>query len=245
MSIVGGVQAVREALRASPRQVRRVVIAEGRLDARAREIASLARQHGVPVFRNKPAALSRMAPGLHHQGVLAEVSPLGFLSLEELLAHTPSPSLLVALDQIEDPRNFGAIARSVDGAGGHGIVVHERGQAPPSPAAVGASAGALLHVPLARVPNLADALRLVKERGIWVVGLAPDAPLAWYEFDYRQPVLVVLGSEDRGLRPRVAGACDALVSLPQRGRVASLNVSVAAGVVLYEAVRQRRVPRSS
>jgi len=237
--VVGGLHAVREALRGKPRQVRRVVIAEGRLDARSREIAFLARQHGIPVFRNKPAALSRLAPGLHHQGVLAEVNSLGFLSLEELLSRTPSPALLVALDQIADPRNFGAIARTVDGAGGHGIVVHERGQAPASPAAISASAGALLHVPLARVTNLAEALRRVKEQGVWVVGLSPDAPLAWYEFDFRQPVLLVVGSEDRGLRPRVASATDALVSLPQLGRVASLNVSVAVGVVLYEAVRRR------
>jgi 23S rRNA (guanosine2251-2'-O)-methyltransferase len=218
-------------------------MAEGRLDPRAQEIAALARRAGVPVFRNKPAALSRLAPGLHHQGIVAEVSPVGLLSLEELLARIPSPSLLVALDQIRDPRNFGAIARSVDGAGGQGIVVHERGQAPPSPAAVTASAGALLHLPLARVTNLAEALRLLKDRGIWAVGLAPSASLAWYQFDFRQPVVIVVGSEDRGLRPRVAGMCDVLVSLPQLGRVSSLNVSVAAGAVLYEAVRQRQARR--
>jgi len=234
-----GIHAVREALRATPARVQKVLLSASRRDPRTREISELARAHGVPVFKEPPQTLDRLAPGLKHQGVLAEMAPLPWLSPEELLARVPPPVLLVVLDEIEDPRNFGAIARSVDAVGGHGLLVHERGQAPPSAVAVAASAGALLHLPCARLKNIADGISFLKSRGVWVVGLSPSAPTLWSAFDYTVPVALVLGSEGRGLRPRVAGACDALVSLPVRGKVESLNVSVAAGVVLYEALRQR------
>jgi 23S rRNA (guanosine2251-2'-O)-methyltransferase len=142
---------------------------------------------------------------------------------------------------VEDPRNLGAVARAADGAGVHGIVVPERKTAPPSEVAIAASAGALFHTRMARVRNLSDALSELKQKGLWIVGLSPDAEESWYRFDYTVPIAVVLGSEGRGLRRRVAATCDALVCLPQLGKVASLNISVAAGIVLYEVVRQRRL----
>jgi 23S rRNA (guanosine2251-2'-O)-methyltransferase len=219
--------------------VRKVVLSEGRLDARAREILELARAGGVPVYREKAQVLKRLASGGHHQGVVAEMGALRWWDLDELLASAPEPALLLALDRPEDPRNLGAVARAADGAGVFGILVPQRGSAPPSQAAVSASAGALLHARLARVTNLTNALKRVKDKGIWVVGLATEGPQPWYQFDYTLPVVLVLGSEGRGLRPLVSKTCDALVSLPQRGHVDSLNLSVAAGVVLYEALRQR------
>ncbi len=218
-----------------------MVISEGRLDARAQEILDLARAAGVPVYREHPRVLKSMASGGHHQGVVAEMAALRWWNLDEVLAGAPEPALLLALDRLEDPRNLGAVARTADGAGVFGILVPQRGSAPPSRVAIAASAGALLHTRLARVTNLTSALEKLKEKGIWVVGLAPDGAIPWYQFDYTVPLALVLGSEGRGLRPLVAKTCDELVSLPQQGSVGSLNLSVAAGVVLYEALRQRMV----
>jgi 23S rRNA (guanosine2251-2'-O)-methyltransferase len=239
VSVIAGLQAVREALRASPERVRKVVLSEGRLDARAHEILTLARDGGVPVYREKPKVLERLASGGHHQGVVAEMAGVRWWDLDELLSTSPKPALFLALDQIEDPRNLGAVARTADGAGVSGILMPKRGVAPPSAAAISASAGALLHARLARVTNLVASLERVKKDGIWVVGLAPEGSLPWYRFDYTVPLILVLGSEGKGLRPLVARTCDALVSLPQLGHVDSLNLSVAAGVVLYEVLRQR------
>jgi 23S rRNA (guanosine2251-2'-O)-methyltransferase len=241
LSTLTGFHAVREALRASPERVRRVVLAEGRGDARAREILGLARSKGIPLYREKPRVLDRITKGANHQGVVAEMASIPWWSLEEILATTPSPALLLALDRVEDPRNFGSVARTADSAGVHGILIPKRRSAPPSDVAVSASAGALLHTRVARVTNLTAGLEMVKERNIWVIGLATDAPTPWYDFDYTVPILLALGSEGRGLGRRITEACDQLVSLPQVGRVESLNVAVAAGIVLYEALRQRRV----
>jgi len=238
---VTGIHGVREALRASPERVRRVLLTKGRHDRRFQEIQALARSHGVPVYWETPRVLDRMVPGAHHQGAMAEVVPIAWWDLEDLISSAPAPALLLALDRVEDPRNLGAVIRTADGAGAHGVVVPQRGSASPSDVAVSASAGALLHARLARVTNLAEALERVKQRGVWVLGLSPSGKASWFEFDYTVPVLLVLGSEGRGLRRRVADSCDQLVSLPQLGRVDSLNVSVAAGVVLYEVVRQRLV----
>jgi len=217
-----------------------VVLVHGRLEGKAREIAGLARSHGIPVYREAARVLDRMSAGARHQGVIAEIAPLTWWDIDELLSTAPAPALILALDQIEDPRNFGAVARTAEGAGAHGVIVPRRASAPPSEVAITASAGALLHLRLARVRNLADSLEAVKKRNIWVVGLAPKAPVSWFEFDYTLPVLLVLGSEGSGLRRRVEEKCDQLISLPQLGRVSSLNVSVAAGIVLYEVLRQRQ-----
>ena len=237
MTTIQGFHAVREALEGSPRRIRKIVLAEGKLDPRAREIVALARAHGIPVYRQPRERLGRL--GGQHQGVVAELTAFEWRELEDLLENAPKPEFFLALDQVEDPRNLGAVVRTAEGAGVHGIVVPERRTAPPSEAAASASAGALFHAPMARVTNLSDALALLKERGLWVVGLAPDSPKAWFSFDFTSPVALVVGSEGRGLRPRVASCCDVLVSLPQRGKVQSLNLSVAAGIVLYEVVRQR------
>lgn len=232
MSTIRGIHAVREALRAGPRRIRKIVIAEGSLDARQREIAALARDGGIPVYREPRDRVGA-------QGVMAELVAFEWSDFDALLEEAAAPAFFLALDRVEDPRNFGAVVRAADGAGVDGIVVPERKTAPPSEVATAASAGALHHARIARVRNLSDALNAMKKSGIWSVGLSPDSKQRWYEFDFTEPVVVVLGSEGRGLRTRVAATCDTLVSLPQRGRVESLNLSVAAGVVLYEVVRQR------
>lgn len=242
---IAGIHAVREALRTSPETIRRIVVAEerARSEGPLREIVARAKAAGIPVTREPRARLARHGADAPRGGVLAEVSSVPFRSVEDVVDDLPSPALLLALDGVEDPRNLGAVARVVDGAGAHGLLVPERNTAPPSDVAVAASAGALLHVPLVRMRNVTSALERLKERGLWAVGLDPEASRPWYEFDFTEPVVIVVGSEGRGLRPRVRRACDELVSLPQLGSAASLNLSVACGIVLYEAVRQRRLDR--
>lgn len=241
MQTIRGIHAVREALSGRPDRVRRLVVASGRLDRRLAELVALARSSGVPVHR-EPRSVFGKRDG-PHQGVIAELTDFRWRDLDALLDDAPVPALCLVLDRVEDPRNFGAVVRVADGAGVHAIVVPERGTAPPSEVAISASAGALLNAPCARVTNVADCLEGLKARGLWTVGLSPEARDPWYRFDFTSPVAVVVGSEGRGLRRRVAATVDALVSLPQAGQVASLNLSVAAGIVLYEAVRQRAVGR--
>ena len=236
MPTITGFQSVREALRANPDQVHRILLAKGRDDRRVQEIIGLARRHGIPFQKERREALDRRSP--HHRGVVAEMTALRSLELDALVDEAPAPALLLALDKVEDPRNFGAIARTAESAGVGGLIVVKRGQAPASDVAISASAGALLHTRISCVANLADSLGRLKKLELWVVGLAPDGQ-PWFGFDYRQPLVLVVGSEGRGLRPRVRDTCDAVVSLPQRGRVQSLNVSVATGILLYEVVRQR------
>jgi 23S rRNA (guanosine2251-2'-O)-methyltransferase len=238
---VHGFHAVREALEAAPRRIRKILLEEGKLDPRLREIAALARKHGIPLYREPRERLGRF--GSHHQGVVAELTAFEWKQIEDLLTEAPKPGFFLGIDQVEDPRNFGAIVRSANGAGVHGIVVPERRTAPPSDVAISASAGAMFHTAIARVTNLAEGLLELKRNDIWVVGLSPGAAAPWYSFDFTQPVAIVVGSEGKGLRPRVASICDSLVALPQMGQVESLNVSVAAGVVLYEVVRQRALSR--
>ena len=235
MNLVHGVRAVREALRATPRRVRKLVLVEGPLDARKQELMALAREHGIPVYREARDRAGRQ----HQQGVVAELAVFEWMDFDALVDEAPAPAFFLVLDQVEDPRNFGAVVRAADGAGVHGIVVPERKTAPPSDVAIAASAGALHHARIARVRNISDTLSSLRERGVWVIGLSPDAKDPWSSFDYKEPVAIVLGSEGRGLRKRVAATCDTLVSLPQMGQVESLNLSVAAGIVLYEVVRQR------
>lgn len=232
MSVVQGVHAVREALRATPRRIRKLVIAEGALDGRKQEIVALARDHGIPVYREPRDRVGQ-------QGVTAELTAFEWTDFDALVRDAPAPQFLLVLDQVEDPRNFGAVVRAADGAGVHGVVVPERKTAPPSDVAIAASAGALHTARIARVRNISDTLNDLKKSGIWTIGLSPEARAPWHSFDYNEPVAIVLGSEGKGLRTRVAATCDALVSLPQLGRVESLNLSVAAGIVLYEVVRQR------
>lgn len=235
MNLVHGVHAVREALRATPQRVRKLVLVEGPLDGRKREIMALAREHGIPVYREARERMRQQT----QQGVVAELAAFEWIDFDTLFAQAPAPAFFLVLDQVEDPRNFGAVVRAADGAGVHGIIVPERKTAPPSDVAIAASAGALHHARIARVRNLSDTLTFLKESGVWTVGLSPDAKDPWPSFDYKEPVAIVLGSEGKGLRTRVAATCDTLVSIPQMGQVESLNLSVAAGIVLYEVLRQR------
>ncbi len=225
-----------------PEQVRRVILRTGRLEARHRALLKIARARGVRLTRAPNEELERLAAaagGARHQGAACETSPVRWRSLPEVLAADPPPDLLLVLDRIEDPRNFGALVRTADGAGVDAVLAPRRGAAPPSAAAVAASSGALAAARLVRVPGAASALLALRQAGFWTVGLSPKGSARWHEFDWTQRVALVVGGEGRGLRPGVSKRCDALLSLPQRGTARSLNVSVAAGIALYEALRQR------
>jgi len=185
-----------------------------------------------------PDELTRLAGSPDHQGVVAEVEPFPYADADGLLS--APDALVVALDQVQDPHNLGAVCRSAEAAGATGVVIPDRRSAAVTPAVCKASAGAVEHLAVARVRNLADWLVAAKARqGLWAYGAAAEAGDPYTGVDLTGPTVLVFGSEGRGLRPRVAGACDALVSIPLRGRAASLNVSAAAAVLIFEAIRQR------
>lgn len=182
--------------------------------------------------------LERLCGSPDHQGVVAEVDPYPYADPDELLAEPEV--LLVALDQVQDPRNLGAVARSAEVAGATGLAIPERRAAEVTAAACKASAGAVEHLAIAKARNLADWLAQAREAGFWIWGADAEALSAPWEVDLTGSAVIVLGGEGKGLRPRVASACDELVALPQRGQVDSLNVSAAATAMLFEAVRQRQ-----
>ena len=207
---------------------------------RMRELLALAEQHGVGVKRVPPDVLVRQAQGGVHQGVVADVEDPGTYSIADLVAGARGVPLMVVLDGIEDPHNVGAILRTADAAGADGVVVQTRRSAPLGGVTAKASAGALAHLRIAEVVNIARALDELKDAGVWTVGLAGEAATTYDAIDFRQPSALVLGAEGAGLRRLVRERCDFLASIPMGGHVDSLNVSVAAGVALFEAVRQRR-----
>ncbi len=236
--IIFGLNPVVEALRAGRVLTLRV---SGREDARIDEVLRLAAGGGVRVTRVDGRVLDEATGGGVHQGVVADVRALPDYSVGDLVASPRGTTpLIVVLDGVEDPHNLGAILRSVDAAGGDGVIRQARRAAPVGTVAAKASAGAVAHVRIATVVNLARALAELKDAGVWAVGLASDAPVSYDTVDLTLPTAVVVGSEGSGLRRLIRDRCDVLASIPMAGHVDSLNVSVAAGIVLFEAARQRR-----
>ena len=229
--VIYGRNPVREALRGS-RTVRRIWATKNAL--REPWLAHA----GVPVEPAAAEEIERRAGSADHQGICADVSEFVYADPDSLLA--VNGALLVALDQIQDPQNLGAICRTAECAGATGVVIPERRAAEVTAAVCKASAGAVEHLPIARVRNLADLLTHAKGAGMWCYGADADSAVAYDQVDYAGSAVLVLGSEGRGLRPRVAGACDALVAIPMRGRIESLSVSAAAAVLIYEAARRRQ-----
>jgi 23S rRNA (guanosine2251-2'-O)-methyltransferase len=222
--VIYGVNPVREALAAGRRPVKRIwaIWPDQWPNAETADASQIASRCGSE----------------DHQGVCADVGPYPYADADELLE--PADALVVVLDQIQDPRNLGAVARVAECAGATGMVIPERRSAEVTPVACKTAAGAVEHLPIAQVRNLADFLDEAKKAGAWVYGAAADAPTSYDEPDYKGRVVLVLGSEGKGLRPRVADHCDQLVSLPILGRVGSLNVSTAAAAILYGILQSRR-----
>jgi 23S rRNA (guanosine2251-2'-O)-methyltransferase len=243
MDKLTGIHAVKEALEAR-RPIDRIAIAKGRQDTRVEEIVQLARKQGVPVRFEERGQLDRLANSKDHQGVVALAAARAAASLEDILANANAVGpgqlgLIVLLDGVEDPHNLGAIIRTALAAGAHGVVIPERRAAGLTDTVARASAGALAHLPVAKVTNLVRTMEELKEAGYWLVGLDEQGEKNYTEVDYTSPVGIVLGSEGQGLHELTRKRCDFVVSLPTTGPVKSLNVSVAAGVVLFEALRQR------
>jgi 23S rRNA (guanosine2251-2'-O)-methyltransferase len=242
-----GVLPVLEALRAGSRPFERITLAEGAHEHRLRELIELARQANVPVRRAPRAELQRIAAGANHQGVIATIAAARYHEAVELLdalvarKGTDDAPLALALDGVEDPRNLGAIIRTAECTGAHGVFVPERRAVGLTETVAKAAAGALEYVPVARVGNVAQLVEDLKARDIWTVGTAADAGMDYTAWDWTQATALFLGGEGAGLRRLVRERCDALVRIPLRGRISSLNVSVAAGVLLYEALRQRKI----
>jgi 23S rRNA (guanosine2251-2'-O)-methyltransferase len=227
---------VLEILHTHPQRVVKIFLVNQLTNSRLKQVFRLAREQDVPVALVPRKKLDKLHP--HHQGVVAWLTPKPYADLAEVLERTKCP-FLVVLDNIEDPQNLGAILRSADGGGVDAVVIPARRAVGLTESVAAVSAGAWEHIPLCREKNLGRTLAWLKEQGIWVVGAEVGAAQLWYEFDYTQPVAVILGSEGRGLRPMIRRQCDVLLALPLRGRVTSLNVAATAAVFIYEVVRQR------
>ena len=240
--LIYGINPVLEALRA--RRVKAIRVSS-RTDERLAAVLRLADEQGITVRRVTTEELDRAARSASshrapHQGIVADVRGSEALTVEDLVIGARGPALLVVLDGIEDPHNVGAILRTVDAAGADGVVRQSRHAAALDGAAAKASAGAVAHVKVAEVVNIARALEALKEAGVWTVGLTGDAPKRYDEVDLTLPTALVVGAEGAGLRRLVRERCDWLVSIPMQGHVQSLNVSVATGIALFEGVRQRQ-----
>jgi 23S rRNA (guanosine2251-2'-O)-methyltransferase len=238
-----GIHAVREALEAGS-AFDRIVIAKGRQDSRIEGIVQLARERGIAVRFEDRAQLDRLANSRDHQGVVAVAAARAASTLQDILDRANhskgQQGLVVLLDGVEDPHNLGAIIRTALAAGAHGVVIPERRAAGLTDTVARASAGALAHLPIAKVTNLARSMEELKEAGYWLVGLDENGEKTYTEVDYTSPTGMVMGGEGKGLHDLTRKRCDFVVSVPTTGPVKSLNVSVAAGVVLFEALRQRR-----
>ena len=237
-----GMHAVRIMLERHPERVHNVRIAQSREDPRVRAIDELARRHHRPVQRVDVHALKRLLGDVVHQGVAADITPLPPWSEDELLAALQSVSapLLLALDGVQDPHNLGACLRSADACGALAVIVPRDRAAQVTPTVRKVAVGAAETTPVVAVTNLVRTLKLLKQAGLWVVGADAAGDKSAHQADLKGPVVLVLGAEGTGLRRLTQQNCDFLVRLPQLGAVESLNVSVAAGMLLYEAVRQRQ-----
>jgi 23S rRNA (guanosine2251-2'-O)-methyltransferase len=236
-----GINSVTEALKTRGRNFEYISIAKERHDLRLQRIIEECRRIGLPVRFVSRAELDHMAGNVAHQGVVAVTSAKQYSDLDDVIAAKRGDySLVLVLDGVEDPHNLGAIVRTADAAGVDGLIIPERRAAGVSGTVTKVSAGATAHVPIAKVTNIARTLQDLKDQNFWIVGLDERAPSTYDTLDFKMNCALVLGAEGKGVHDLVRKKCDFLVSIPMLGKVSSLNVSVAAGVVLYEIVRQRR-----
>lgn len=238
---VEGRHPVLEALK-SDRDLNKILMAEGVEGGSANEILARAKERGIVVQRVPKAKLDSIAVTRNHQGVLAYLAAKEYVELEVILeaaAASPRPGLIVVLDEIEDPHNLGSILRTAEGVGAHGVIIPKRRAVPLTATVAKASAGAIEYVPVARVGNISQTIETLKKVGYWIVGTDVDADLMYYQADLVGPIVMVIGNEGKGLGEVVKKRCDFLVRLPMIGQVQSLNAGVAAGILLYEVLRQR------
>lgn len=244
--LIYGVLPVLEALRAENRRIEKILVADGAHEKRLAEILFLAKQNRIPFQKTARENLSKLVePGANHQGVLAYVAAADYYPADKLLdeiyrkIEMGEKILIVILDGVEDPRNFGAILRSVECAGADGVFIPERRAVGLTETVAKSSAGATEYVKVAKITNINRLIDELKQHNIWVIGTGGEAKMSYTDWDFNQSCALILGGEGRGLHRLTAEKCDALVKIPMRGRIESLNVSVACGVILFESVRQR------
>ncbi len=239
--IVVGRNAVTEALKAG-RGINRILVADGGREAALAPLRALAREQAVPVRPATREKLDLLAPGMRHQGVLAYAAPVAYATLDDIFARAEAkgePPLLLLLDEIEDPHNFGALLRTADAAGVHGVLVPERRSCALTATVAKTSAGAVEHVPVARIGNIVQEMKRLKERGLWFVGADMAGAEDIFHADLTGPLVIVIGSEGKGLGRLVKETCDFLVRIPMQGAINSLNASVAGALLMYDARRRR------
>lgn len=240
--ILFGVNPVREALRGNRRAFELFVQTSGS-DQRIAKLAAMAEERGIPVRRRERADLERLAGNSHHQGVVLRVAPFTYTDLDDFLANMAGETLfLLMLDGIQDPQNLGALIRSAACAGVQGVIIPKDRACGVTPVVEKASAGAVETLPVIQVTNLVQAMERLKQSSCWIYGLAGEAAGSVYQTDLKGNLALVVGSEGEGLRPLVRKQCDGLLAIPQYGGVSSLNASVAGGIVMFEAARQRSMP---
>ena len=238
--MLAGRNAVMEALKGSSR-INRLMVADGSSEGSIRELIAVAKEKGVPVQLLERSKLDSMAKGIRHQGVLAQVSPVEYVELEDILSKAREKQedpFIILLDELEDPHNLGAILRSADAAGAHGVLIPKRRSCPLSATVAKTSAGAVEHVPVARIGNIVQTIKALKEEGLWVAGADMDGK-NYYEADLTGPLLLVVGSEGQGIGRLVKEQCDFIVRIPMLGAINSLNASVAGSVLMFEVTKQR------
>ncbi|MBH0191363.1 MAG: 23S rRNA (guanosine(2251)-2'-O)-methyltransferase RlmB [Nitrospira sp.] len=241
-----GLHAVREALKAGSRPLQRLLVI--RTDKQFSDLVQLARSLHVPVHVQPSASLDRLVPDGRHQGIVAFAAAKAYQTEESILARAVErnePPLLVILDGVEDPHNLGAVIRTAEGAGVHGVFIPERRAAGLTSVVAKVSAGAIDHMPVARVTNTSRLIESLKAAGVWVYGVEPSASKLYTDVDLRGPVGLVFGGEGTGIRPGLLQHCDERIRIPMRGQVQSLNVSASAAVLLFEAARQRGLSAKS
>ncbi len=242
MNIIEGRKPVLEALRAG-RAIRKIILAQGiKEDAVIREIIASAQKNSISIQRVDRQQIFDLSGSDVHQGIIAETEPYKYKTMEDIIDKakvSQRPPFVIVLDRITDPHNLGSIIRTAEGCGAHGVVIPQRNACGITPAVVKASAGAVEHIPVARVVNITRTLNWLKQQGFWVIGADMEG-IPYYRADLTGPVALVLGSEGKGIGRLVKENCDLLVSIPMMGRIQSLNVSVAGAILMYEILRQRR-----
>lgn len=239
--IIAGRNAVMEALR-SQRSINKILLQDGAKGGSISEIIAVAKERNLAIEFVKAEKLDKMVPGMRHQGIVAMVAPIAFQSLEDVFAKAAAknePPFILLLDELQDPQNVGAIIRTADAAGVHGILLPKRRSCPLNAVVAKISAGAVEYVPVVQIGNISQTIEELQERGCWVVGADMDGA-TYYQSNLKGALVLVIGAEGKGLGRLVKQKCDAIVSIPMVGGVSSLNASNAAAILMYEAVRQRR-----
>lgn len=233
-----GIHPVLEALRKGERDFNKVYVSRDKYTPEIKEIIGLCRSRGVPLFLEDRKIITRLAGTSKHQGIFASVSPKRFVSLRDIIKKDPQRAFILVLDRIEDPGNFGALIRTAEGAGVRGIIISTHHSTGITETVAKTSAGALEYMNIVRVNSLTSTLRWLKDEGFWIYGLDLQGESVYNKILYKLPIVVIVGGEDTGIRKPILRLCDALVKIPMFGHVNSLNVSVAAGIILYEIATQ-------